>query len=76
LIKPDLAIGEAYVDGSLTIANDDLEKLLALLMANNCHWQKHWLARIELFARTYLNFFRNFSIFPDAPNAMSRITMI
>jgi cyclopropane-fatty-acyl-phospholipid synthase len=25
LIKPDLAIGEAYMDGSLIIANDDLE---------------------------------------------------
>ena len=24
LIKPNLAIGEAYMDGSLTIANDDL----------------------------------------------------
>ena len=26
LIKPDLAIGEVYMDGSLTIADDDLEK--------------------------------------------------
>jgi hypothetical protein len=25
LIKPDLAICEAYMDGSLTIANDNLE---------------------------------------------------
>ena len=38
LLKPDLAIGEAYMDGSLTIANDDLEQLMALLMANNGHW--------------------------------------
>ncbi len=30
LIKPDLTISEAYIDGSLTIANDDLEKLMAL----------------------------------------------
>ena len=56
LLKPDLAIGEAYMDGSLTIANDDLEQLMALLMANNGHWQKHWLARIGLFAGTYLAF--------------------
>ena len=41
LVKPDLAIGEAYMDGSLTIANDDLEQFMALLMANNSHWQKH-----------------------------------
>ena len=39
LFKPDLAIGEAYMDGSLTIVNDDLEQLMALLMANNGHWQ-------------------------------------
>ena len=50
LLKPDLAIGEAYMDGSLTIANDDLEQLMALLMANNGHWQKHWLARTGMFA--------------------------
>jgi hypothetical protein len=37
LIKLDLAIGEACMDCSLTIANDDLEKLMALLMANNSH---------------------------------------
>ena len=46
LLKPDLAIGEAYMDGSLTIADDDLEQLMALLMANDGHWQKHWLARM------------------------------
>jgi len=26
MLKPDLAIGEAYMDGSLTIVNDDLEQ--------------------------------------------------
>ena len=62
LLKPDLAIGEAYMDGSLTIANDDLEQLMALLMANNGHWQKHWLARIGLFAGTYLAFWKFFNL--------------
>ena len=32
LLKPDLAIGEAYMDGSLTIANDDVEQFMALLI--------------------------------------------
>jgi cyclopropane-fatty-acyl-phospholipid synthase len=41
LIKPDLAIDEACMDGSLTIANNVLEKFMTLLMANNGHWQKH-----------------------------------
>ena len=50
------------MDGSLPIANDDLEQLMALLMANNGHWQKHWLARIELFARIYLTFYKFFNL--------------
>ena len=62
LLKPDLAIGEAYMDGSLTIANDDLEQLMALLMANNGHWQKHWLASKGLFARNYLAFWNFFNL--------------
>jgi hypothetical protein len=51
LLKPDLAIGAAYMDGSPTIANDDLEQLMALLMANDGHWPKHWLARTGLVCR-------------------------
>ena len=31
---PDMALGEAYMDGSLTIEGDDLPALLALLMRN------------------------------------------
>ena len=50
------------MDSSLTIANDDLEQLMALLMANNGHWQKHWLARIGLFARTHLAFWKFFNL--------------
>ena len=41
LIKPDIAIDEAFMDGNLTIANNVLEKFIALLLANNGHWQKH-----------------------------------
>jgi cyclopropane-fatty-acyl-phospholipid synthase len=62
LLKPDLAIGAAYMDGSPTIANDDLEQLMALLMANDGHWPKHWLARTGLFAVTHLAFWRFFNL--------------
>ena len=62
LLKPDLAIGEAYMDGSQTITNDDLEQRMALLMANNGHSQKHWLARMGLFAGTYLAFWKFFNL--------------
>jgi hypothetical protein len=35
------------MNGGPTIANDDLEKLMALLMANNDHLQIHWLASMQ-----------------------------
>ena len=31
-------------------------------MANNGHWQKHWLARMGLFAETYLAFCKFFNL--------------
>lgn len=49
VMKPDLAIGEAYMDGTLTIANDDLESFIDLLMRNAHHWSNHWVGRISLF---------------------------
>jgi hypothetical protein len=39
LIKTNLAIGEAYMDSSLTISNDYLENLMAFLIVNNGLWQ-------------------------------------
>ena len=38
-IKPNLAIGEAYMQGRLHIDNDYLEALMHLLIANSKHWQ-------------------------------------
>ena len=50
------------MDSSLAIANDDLEKLMVLLIGNNSHWQKHWLAMIGLFAETYRIFWKIFNL--------------
>ena len=49
------------MDSNLTIANDYLEHLMAFLIGNNGLWQKHWLARIGLFAGTYLTFWKLFN---------------
>jgi len=49
IAKPDLAIGEAYMDGSLTIANDELRPFLHLLLQNSSHWSRHWAGRASLF---------------------------
>jgi cyclopropane-fatty-acyl-phospholipid synthase len=35
ILNPDLAVGEAYTDGTLTIENDDVHGLLALAMRND-----------------------------------------
>ena len=42
VIKPDLATGEAYIQGRLYIDNDDLEAFIHLLIANSKHWKGHW----------------------------------
>jgi len=49
VIKPDLAIGEAYMQGRLHIDNDDLEAFMHLLIANSKHWEGHWAGRLSLF---------------------------
>jgi cyclopropane-fatty-acyl-phospholipid synthase len=47
---------------SLTITNDYLENFMAFLIVNNGLWQKHWLARIGLFAGTYLTFWKSLNL--------------
>ena len=39
---PDMALGEAYMDGTLTIADDDLPGMLALLLHNARAGQADW----------------------------------
>jgi len=62
ILQPDLAFGEAYMDGDLIVKDDKLDDLMALLLENVKHWQTHWLARSVLaldtsFARfSILNF--------------------
>ncbi|SHE37313.1 cyclopropane-fatty-acyl-phospholipid synthase [Loktanella atrilutea] len=34
VLRPDLTLGNAYMDGDLTVANDDLDGLLSMLMRN------------------------------------------
>jgi len=48
MIQPDLAFGEAYMDGRLTVAEDGLEPLVNLLMSNSAHWSRHWSGRLTL----------------------------
>ena len=48
VMHPDLAIGEAYMNGDLVIENDDLDSLMLFLMSNHKHWLAHWAGRASL----------------------------
>ncbi len=52
--NPDLTVGEAYVDGTMTIDNDDLHSFLALVIANTHESNPHvFWRRIQIaFRRT------------------------
>ena len=51
LINPDLALGEAYMDGTLTVDEDDLYSLIELLIINLALqpdvWHYRWLTRLR-----------------------------
>ena len=53
-LNPDLALGEAYMDGRLTIGNDDLEGLLELAFRNNYALHTNGLRRAVLGLRRAL----------------------
>jgi len=48
ICHPDLAFGEAYMDGDLIIETGGIDGLMAFLLANIEPWKKHWLARVIL----------------------------
>lgn len=60
LINPDLALGEAYMDGTLTIDGDDLFSLIELITINLADqpnvWHYRWLKRLRRFYRRLAQF--------------------
>ncbi|MFM2354712.1 MAG: Cyclopropane-fatty-acyl-phospholipid synthase [Pseudomonadota bacterium] len=44
-LRPDLAVGEGYMEGSLTIAGDDLHGFLGLILANTARGTSVWWRR-------------------------------
>ena len=57
ILNPDLALGEAYTNGTLLIENDDLFGLLKILALNAKKQQNHWLSKLVKFRQ---NAFRRF----------------
>ena len=60
LINPDLALGEAYMDGTLTVDQNDLYGLIELLVVNlRCQpdvWHHRWLANLRRLCRRLAQF--------------------
>lgn len=60
LVNPDLALGEAYMNGTLTVDEDDLYSLVELLVVNLGHqpdvWHYRWLARLRRLYRRLAQF--------------------
>jgi len=45
ILSPEMAVGEAYMDGTLTIEDDDLRGFLALAVSNMARQGKPWFHR-------------------------------
>ena len=75
MLQPDLAFGECYMDGDLQIESGTIDDLMALLIANNNQWNKHWFARLVMAFDT-ICFGLAALIFPAGQSGMWRIIMI
>ena len=59
ILNPELALGEAYTNGTLAIENDDLFGLLKILALNAKKQQNHWLSKlVKLRQNAFRRFFQ------------------
>lgn len=56
-LNPELALGEAYMNGTLTIEGDDVQRFLALIARNQGNPERVWWQRIAIHARLSLRRF-------------------
>ena len=59
VIKPDLAFGEAYMDGRISTGNGGIDALMELLMLNSRHRSRHWAGRLTLCSSNCLAWLRH-----------------
>ena len=61
VLDPDLSLGEAYMDGTLTVAEDNIYALMELVLVNlkqhKSAWHYRWLAAQRRLWRRYSNGF-------------------
>ena len=51
LLNPDLALGEAYMDGTLRVETGSIYDLLDLCLANLGEGRQHWIQRLQALGR-------------------------
>jgi|TARA_R110000824_G_scaffold126866_4_gene286563 cyclopropane-fatty-acyl-phospholipid synthase len=56
-LNPELVLGEAYMDGSLTVANDDIYGLLEFLINNQSLQRPSWFSRKIALYRQFHRYF-------------------
>lgn len=64
ILNPDLASGEGYMNGELTIGDDDLYGYLGLIIANMGHGHHTWVLRANMLRRLWMRRFRQFNPMP------------
>lgn len=61
ILSPDMAVGEGYMDGRLTIADDDLYGFLTLAVRNMAAQGDPWFRRPMIWARHALRYVQQFN---------------
>ncbi len=64
--NPDLGVGESYMDGALTIDNDDLRGFLGLVLRNMRDGHVHWLQNLQVEVGRRLRPITQFNTAPSA----------
>ena len=59
--NPDLATGEGYMEGRLTLENDDLRGFLGLVLTNMRKGNRHWSQDVQIAVGRHLRRFSQFN---------------
>ncbi len=70
VLNPQLAVGEAYMDGHLTVENDDIAALIALILRNNETVSPGWWVSLSM---TAARWFRALTQVNPAPRARRNV---
>lgn len=61
ITKPDLAFGEGYMNGRISIGDGGMDAFAELLMRNAGHWRDHWAGSLTLSLGNAMAWLRHFN---------------